>query len=49
MTEAEMPIIQGKILEESTSYTDSLKAYGGLILSGYDHYRVFHNHSEFAR
>jgi transposase len=44
-----MPIIQGKILEGSTINTDGWKAYDGLILNGYDHYRVFHSHNEFAR
>ncbi|MDR0630589.1 MAG: transposase, partial [Holosporales bacterium] len=32
-----------------TIYTDGRKAYDGLILNGYDHYRVFHNNNEFAR
>jgi hypothetical protein len=44
-----MPIIQGKILEGSTINTDGWKAYDGLILNGYDHYRVFHSYNEFAR
>ena len=44
-----MPVIQGKILEGSTIYTDGWKAYDGLILNGYDHYRVYHSHNEFAR
>lgn len=44
-----MPIIQGKILEGSTIHTDGWKAYDGLILNGYDHYRVFHSKNEFAR
>jgi transposase-like protein len=44
-----MPIIKGQILENSTVYTDGWKAYDGLILNGYDHYRVFHNKDEFAR
>jgi transposase-like protein len=44
-----MPIIQGKILEGSTVHTDGWKAYDGLVLNGYDHYRVFHSHNEFAR
>ena len=44
-----MPIIQGKILENSTIYTDGWKAYDGLILNGYDHYRIFHSENEFAR
>ncbi|MDR1960247.1 MAG: IS1595 family transposase, partial [Planctomycetaceae bacterium] len=47
--EALMPIIQGKILEGSTIHTDGWKAYDGLILNGYDHYRVFHHENEFAR
>ena len=44
-----MPIIQGKILEGSTIHTDGWKAYDGLILNGYNHYRLFHNENEFAR
>jgi transposase-like protein len=44
-----MPIIQGKILEGSTIHTDGWRAYDGLILNGYDHYRVFHHANEFAR
>jgi len=44
-----MPIIQGKILESSTVYTDGWGAYDGLIVNGYDHYRVFHSANEFAR
>lgn len=44
-----MPIIQGKILEGSTIHTDGWKAYDGLILDGYNHYRVFYHENEFAR
>ena len=44
-----MPIIEGRILEGSTIHTDGWKAYDGLILNGYDHYRVYHSHNEFAR
>ena len=44
-----MPIIQGKILEGSTIHTDGWRAYDGLVLNGYDHYRVFHSNNEFAR
>ena len=44
-----MPIIQGKILEGSTIHTDGWRAYDGLILNGYNHYRVFHHENEFAR
>jgi len=32
-----IPIITGKILMESTNYTDGWKAYGGLILNDYEH------------
>ena len=44
-----MPIIKGKVLEGATIYTDGWKAYDGLILNGYDHYRIFHHENEFAR
>ena len=44
-----MPIIKGRILEGSTIHTDDWKAYDGLILNGYDHYRVYHSHDEFVR
>jgi transposase len=44
-----MPIIQGKIREGSTIYTDGWKAYDGLLLNGYDHYRIYHSKNEFAR
>ena len=44
-----MPIIQGKVLEGSTINTDGWKAYDGLVVNGYDHYRVFHSHDEFVR
>jgi transposase len=36
-----VPVIQGTILEKSVIYTDGWKAYDGLILNGYDHYRVY--------
>lgn len=44
-----MPILQGKILEGSTVYSDGWRAYDGLILNGYDHYRVYHGDNEFVR
>jgi transposase len=44
-----LPIIQGKVLEGSTIYSDGWRSYDGLILNGYDHYRVFHSKDEFAR
>jgi transposase-like protein len=47
--ESLLPIIQGKILSGSTIHTDGWTAYDGLVLNGYDHYRVFHSENEFAR
>ena len=44
-----MPIIQGQILEGSKIHTDGWKAYDGLILNGYDHFRVYHSKDEFVR
>ena len=44
-----LPIIQGKILEGSNIYTDGWRAYDGLILNGYNHYRIFHHKNEFSR
>jgi len=44
-----MPIIQGHIIEGSTIHTDGWAAYNGLILNGYEHYRVYHSHDEFVR
>lgn len=44
-----MPIIEGKVLEGSTIHSDGWKAYDGLILNGYDHYRVHHSKNEFVR
>jgi len=44
-----MPIIQGKALEGSTIHSDGWRAYDGLILNGYTHYRVHHSSNEFVR
>ncbi len=44
-----LPILKGKILEESTVYTDGWKSYQGLIYQGYQHYRIYHSKNEFAR
>jgi transposase-like protein len=44
-----LPIIEGKVLEGSTIYSDGWKAYNGLILNGHDHYRVYHSKDEFVR
>ena len=40
-----MSIIQGKVLEWSTVNSDGWTSYDGLILNGYEHYRVFHSHN----
>jgi transposase len=44
-----MPIIKGKILEDSTIYTDGWTSYDSLVLNGYKHYRIYHSKNEFAR
>ena len=44
-----MPIIKGKILTDTTVYTDGWKSYDGLVLNGYKHYRIHHHENEFAR
>ena len=44
-----MPVIEGKVLEGSTIHSDGWRAYDGLILNGYDHYRVHHSKNEFVR
>lgn len=44
-----MPILRGKILENTTVYTDGWKSYDGLVLNGYKHYRIHHSDNEFAR
>src|SRR3972149_6140858 len=47
--ESLMPILKGKILENTTVYTDGWKSYDGLVLNGYKHYRIHHSENEFAR
>lgn len=37
------------MLEGSTMYSDGWRSYDGLILNGYDRYRVHHSKDEFAR
>jgi len=44
-----MPILKGKILEESTIFTDGWKSYHGLIYQGFQHYRIYHSKNEFVR
>ena len=44
-----MPIIKGKILTNTTIYTDGWRSYDSLVLNGYKHYRILHHENEFAR
>lgn len=44
-----LPIIKGKILSQTTIYTDGWRSYDGLVLNGYKHYRIYHSENEFAR
>ena len=45
-----MPIIQGKVLDETTVHTDGWKSYDGLIdVNNFRHYRVYHSKDEFVR
>lgn len=44
-----MPVIKGKILTDTTIYTDGWTSYDGLILHGYKHKRIHHHENEFAR
>jgi len=44
-----MPVIKGKVIKDSSVYTDSWKSYHGLVLKGYKHYRIHHQDDEFAR
>ena len=44
-----LPVIKGRVLEETTIYTDGWKAYDSLVREGYKHHRVFHSKDEFAR
>ena len=45
-----MLILKGKILEESTIYTDGWKSYDGLIdVKNFKHHRVYHSKNEFVR
>ena len=44
-----LPVIKGKILTDTTIYTDGWTSYDGLILHGYKHKRIHHHENEFAR
>lgn len=43
-----MPIIKALVKGHSTIYTDKWRAYDGLVLDGYRHYRVNHSKDEFS-
>lgn len=42
------PIIKRLVAKDSTVYTDGWKAYDGLVLDGYKHYRINHS-KEFSK
>ena len=42
-------IINQKVPEGSTIYSDSFRSYDGLLTDGYRHYRINHGAGEFAR
>jgi transposase len=44
-----LPIIKGKVIENTNVYTDKFRSYDSLVLHGYNHYRVRHCENEFAR
>jgi len=44
-----LPIIQGKVLEDTDIYTDGWKSYDGLVTLGYKHHRIYHSKNQFAR
>jgi transposase len=43
-----LPLIKKNVKEGSMIYTDSWKAYDGLIFDGYKHQRIKHSENEFA-
>lgn len=43
------PVIRGKVVEDSTIYTDGWRSYDGLVVDGYKHYRIRHSDDTFAR
>ena len=44
-----MPILKGRILEESDVYTDGWTAYDGVLMKGFQHHRIHHHQNEFSR
>ena len=45
-----MPILKGKVLDETTIYTDGWRSYDGLIdVKNFKHHRVYHSKDEFVR
>ena len=45
-----MGVIKGQVTPKgSTIYTDGWRAYDGLVLEGYKHYRIHHHDNQFAR
>src|SRR5690606_22558084 len=45
-----MGVLKGQVIPAgSTIYTDGWRAYDGLVLEGYKHYRIHHHQNQFAR
>ena len=44
-----MPVIKGRVIEDSLLYTDGWRSYDGLILSGYNHKRIHPYKNKFTR
>jgi transposase len=44
-----LPLIKQNATEGSMIYTDSWRAYDGLLFDGYKHQRIRHSHNEFAQ
>jgi len=42
------PIIDKLVHKRSTIYTDRWRAYDGLVLNGYKHYRINHSKQEYS-
>lgn len=43
-----LPVIKGRVIPNSTIYTDGWRSYDSLVLNGYRHHRIYHQENEFA-
>jgi transposase len=44
-----LKVVHGQVKGAATIHTDGWKAYDGLVLDGFKHYRVHHHENEFVR